>query len=165
MKTGGFLLQGFIQGRAWRTAGETPELTLEQPPQDASTKKLSECLSLIGDDLDSIMELQRTIADVNMDPPPFTHPGSSSMWKLTCLLIATSAGASVQANQNHLGLTLDFLQEWLLVWIQDQGGWNSLLSYFRIPTWQTVATFVSGVVTASLTYLEEDGLTLPAALD
>lgn len=40
-------------------AGETPELTLQQPPQDASTKKLSECLRRIGDELDSNMELQR----------------------------------------------------------------------------------------------------------
>lgn len=40
-------------------AGETPELTLEQPPQDASTKKLSECLRRIGDELDNNMELQR----------------------------------------------------------------------------------------------------------
>lgn len=40
-------------------AGETPELTLEQPPQDASTKKLGECLRRIGDELDNNMELQR----------------------------------------------------------------------------------------------------------
>lgn len=39
--------------------GETPELALEQVPQDASTKKLSECLKRIGDELDSNMELQR----------------------------------------------------------------------------------------------------------
>lgn len=39
--------------------GETPELALEQAPQDASTKKLSECLKRIGDELDSNMELQR----------------------------------------------------------------------------------------------------------
>lgn len=39
--------------------GETPELGLEQVPQDASTKKLSECLKRIGDELDSNMELQR----------------------------------------------------------------------------------------------------------
>lgn len=39
--------------------GETPELGLEQAPQDASTKKLSECLKRIGDELDSNMELQR----------------------------------------------------------------------------------------------------------
>lgn len=40
--------------------GETPELALEaRGPQDASTKKLSECLKRIGDELDSNMELQR----------------------------------------------------------------------------------------------------------
>ncbi|KAL6090296.1 hypothetical protein STEG23_029484 [Scotinomys teguina] len=60
---------GFIQDPAGKMAGETPELTLEQPPQDASTKKLSECLSLIGDDLDSIMKLKKIIDDMNMDPP------------------------------------------------------------------------------------------------
>lgn len=40
--------------------GDTPELALEpRGPQDASTKKLSECLKRIGDELDSNMELQR----------------------------------------------------------------------------------------------------------
>ena len=63
------MLQGFIQDRAGRMAGETPELTLEQPPQDASTKKLGECLRRIGDELDNNMELQRMIADVDTDSP------------------------------------------------------------------------------------------------
>ncbi|EAW52416.1 BCL2-associated X protein, isoform CRA_b, partial [Homo sapiens] len=39
--------------------GEAPELALDPVPQDASTKKLSECLKRIGDELDSNMELQR----------------------------------------------------------------------------------------------------------
>lgn len=51
--------------------GETPELPLEQVPQDASTKKLSECLKRIGDELDSNMELQRC------GPP---GPQESSHW-------------------------------------------------------------------------------------
>nr|XP_019833858.1 PREDICTED: apoptosis regulator BAX [Bos indicus] len=69
MKTGALLLQGFIQDRAGRMGGETPELGLEQVPQDASTKKLSECLKRIGDELDSNMELQRMIAAVDTDSP------------------------------------------------------------------------------------------------
>ncbi|XP_044778039.1 apoptosis regulator BAX isoform X1 [Neomonachus schauinslandi] len=69
MKTGALLLQGFIQDRAGRMGGETPELALEQVPQDASTKKLSECLKRIGDELDSNMELQRMIAAVDTDSP------------------------------------------------------------------------------------------------
>lgn len=40
MKTRAFLLQGFIQDQIGRMAGETLELTLEQTPQDVSTKKI-----------------------------------------------------------------------------------------------------------------------------
>lgn len=39
--------------------GDTLELAMEPAPQDASTKKLGECLKRIGDELDSNMELQR----------------------------------------------------------------------------------------------------------
>ncbi|EAW52418.1 BCL2 associated X, apoptosis regulator [Homo sapiens] len=69
MKTGALLLQGFIQDRAGRMGGEAPELALDPVPQDASTKKLSECLKRIGDELDSNMELQRMIAAVDTDSP------------------------------------------------------------------------------------------------
>lgn len=56
-----------------------------------------------------------------------------------------------------MGWTLDFLRERLLVLIQDQGGWDGLLSYFGIPTWQTVTIFVAGVLTASLTIWKKMG--------
>nr|XP_010584819.2 apoptosis regulator BAX [Loxodonta africana] len=69
MKTGALLLQGFIQDRAKQMGGETPELALERVPQDPSTKKLSECLKRIGDELDSNLELQRMIAAVDTDSP------------------------------------------------------------------------------------------------
>lgn len=39
--------------------GQIPELPLEQVPPDESTKRLSECLKRIGDELDSNVELQR----------------------------------------------------------------------------------------------------------
>lgn len=55
------------------------------------------------------------------------------------------------------GWTPDFLQEQLLVWTQDQGGWNDLLSYFGTPTWQTVTIFVAGVLTVSLTIWKKMG--------
>eukprot|EP00069_Balaena_mysticetus_P009781 bmy_06404T0 len=56
-----------------------------------------------------------------------------------------------------MGWTLDFLRERLLGWIQDQGGWDGLLSYFGTPTWQTVTIFVAGVLTASLTIWKKMG--------
>lgn len=70
----------FIQDRAGRMAGETPELTLEQPPQDPSTKKLSECLRRIGDELDSNMELQRCASwDLGSVKGVSCHPRSHAL--------------------------------------------------------------------------------------
>ncbi|XP_037586139.1 apoptosis regulator BAX-like [Cebus imitator] len=56
-----------------------------------------------------------------------------------------------------MGWTLDFLRERLLGWIQDQGGWDSLLSYFGTSMWQTGTIFVAGVLTASLTIWKNMG--------
>nr|XP_003225279.2 PREDICTED: apoptosis regulator BAX [Anolis carolinensis] len=47
---------------------------------------------------------------------------------------------------------MTFLQNHLANWIQQQGGWEGLLSYFGTPTWQTIAVFAAGVLTASLTF-------------
>ncbi|XP_036163149.1 apoptosis regulator BAX isoform X1 [Myotis myotis] len=70
MKTGALLLKGFIQDQAEHMGGEASQLPLgPRVPQDASTKKLSECLKRIGDELDSNMELQRMIAAVDTDSP------------------------------------------------------------------------------------------------
>ncbi|XP_076431357.1 apoptosis regulator BAX isoform X2 [Peromyscus maniculatus bairdii] len=173
MKTGAFLLQGFIQDRAGRMAGETPELTLEQPPQDASTKKLSECLRRIGDELDSNMELQRMIADVDTDSPRevFFRVASEMFadgnfnWGRVVALFYFASKLVLKALctkvpeliRTIMGWTLDFLRERLLVWIQDQGGWDGLLSYFGTPTWQTVTIFVAGILTASLTIWKKMG--------
>ncbi|KAB1274352.1 Apoptosis regulator BAX [Camelus dromedarius] len=191
MKTGALLLQGFIQDRAGRMGGETPELGLEQIPQDASTKKLSECLKRIGDELDSNMELQRMIAAVDTDSPrevffrvaaEMFSDGNFNWGRVVALFYFASklvlkvgscrakTGAqgpprSLQALctkvpeliRTIMRWTLDFLRERLLGWIQDQGGWDGLLSYFGTPTWQTVTIFVAGVLTASLTIWKKMG--------
>nr|XP_044989748.1 apoptosis regulator BAX isoform X3 [Jaculus jaculus] len=140
MKTGAVLLQGFIQDRAGRMAGESPELNLEQAPQDASTKKLSECLKRIGDELDSNMELQRMIADVDTNSPrevffrvaaEMFADGNFNWGRVVALfyfaskLVLKALCTKVpELIRTIMGWTLDFLRERLLVWIQDQGGWG-----------------------------------------
>ncbi|EGW03981.1 Apoptosis regulator BAX [Cricetulus griseus] len=140
MKTGAFLLQGFIQYRAGRMAGDTPELTLEQPPQDPTTKKLSECLRRIGDELDSNMELQRMIANVDTNSPrevffrvaaDMFADGNFNWGRVVALfyfaskLVLKALCTKVpELIRTIMGWTLDFLRERLLVWIQDQGGWG-----------------------------------------
>ncbi|XP_012589155.1 PREDICTED: apoptosis regulator BAX isoform X2 [Condylura cristata] len=139
MKTGALLLQGFIQDRAGRMAGDTPELGLEQAPQDASTKKLSECLKRIGDELDSNMELQRMIAAVDTDSPrevffrvaaEMFSDGNFNWGRVVALfyfaskLVLKALCTKVpELIRTIMGWTLDFLRERLLGWIQDQGGW------------------------------------------
>ncbi|XP_027473794.1 apoptosis regulator BAX isoform X2 [Zalophus californianus] len=139
MKTGALLLQGFIQDRAGRMGGETPELALEQVPQDASTKKLSECLKRIGDELDSNMELQRMIAAVDTDSPrevffrvaaDMFSDGNFNWGRVVALfyfaskLVLKALCTKVpELIRTIMGWTLDFLRERLLGWIQDQGGW------------------------------------------
>ncbi|XP_022379606.1 apoptosis regulator BAX isoform X1 [Enhydra lutris kenyoni] len=139
MKTGALLLQGFIQDRAGRMGGETPELALEQAPQDASTKKLSECLKRIGDELDSNVELQRMIAAVDTDSPrevffrvaaDMFSDGNFNWGRVVALfyfaskLVLKALCTKVpELIRTIMGWTLDFLRERLLGWIQDQGGW------------------------------------------
>ncbi|XP_022379608.1 apoptosis regulator BAX isoform X3 [Enhydra lutris kenyoni] len=160
MKTGALLLQGFIQDRAGRMGGETPELALEQAPQDASTKKLSECLKRIGDELDSNVELQRMIAAVDTDSPrevffrvaaDMFSDGNFNWGRVVALfyfaskLVLKALCTKVpELIRTIMGWTLDFLRERLLGWIQDQGGW-------------TVTIFVAGVLTASLTIWKKMG--------
>ncbi|KAM4825383.1 apoptosis regulator BAX [Thomomys bottae] len=173
MKTGAHLLQGFIQDRAGRMGGETPELALEQVPQDASTKKLSQCLKRIGDELDSNVELQRMIAAVDTDSPrevffqvaaDMFADGNFNWGRVVALfyfaskLVLKALCTKVpELIRTIMGWTLEFLRDRLLGWIQEQGGWDDLLSYFGTPTWQTVTIFVAGVLTASLTIWKKMG--------
>ncbi|KAF6287560.1 BCL2 associated X, apoptosis regulator [Rhinolophus ferrumequinum] len=161
MKTGALLLQGFIQDRAGRMGGETPELAMEpRLPQDASTKKLSDCLKRIGDELDSNIELQRMIAAVDTDSPrevffrvasEMFSDGNFNWGRVVALfyfaskLVLKALCTKVpELIKTIMGWTLDFLRERLLGWIQDQGGW-------------TVTIFVAGVLTASLTIWKKMG--------
>ncbi|XP_066127688.1 apoptosis regulator BAX isoform X3 [Saccopteryx bilineata] len=140
MKTGSLLLQGFIQDQASRMGPETPELVLEPPvPPDPSTKKLSECLKRIGDELDSNIELQRMIAAVDTNSPRevFLRVASEMFadgnfnWGRVVALFYFASKLVLKALctkvpeliKTIISWTLDFLRERLLGWIQDQGGW------------------------------------------
>lgn len=94
----------FIQDRAGRMGGDTPELGLEEVPQDASTKKLSECLKRIGDELDSNMELQRCGPwDPGVPAPDPSSPRSLKS-RLTAPFTLRPRGPGPRCSVQHSGL-------------------------------------------------------------
>uniref|UniRef100_G3SQJ6 BCL2 associated X, apoptosis regulator n=1 Tax=Loxodonta africana TaxID=9785 RepID=G3SQJ6_LOXAF len=173
MKTGALLLQGFIQDRAKQMGGETPELALERVPQDPSTKKLSECLKRIGDELDSNLELQRMIAAVDTDSPrevffrvaaEMFSDGNFNWGRVVALfyfaskLVLKVGGCrTVERRETVVGRCLLLIHLFIQQTFQGAPGRDGLLSYFGTPTWQTVTIFVAGVLTASLTIWKKMG--------
>ncbi|XP_055048063.1 apoptosis regulator BAX isoform X5 [Misgurnus anguillicaudatus] len=46
--------------------------------------------------------------------------------------------------------TMSYIQEHVINWIREQGGWEGIRSYFGTPTWQTIGVFLAGVLTTVL---------------
>lgn len=171
MRMGGVLLRGFIEDRVERTCSEEKvsqakqELGGNEMPIDPSTKRLSECLRKIGDELDGNMELQRMIDQVPTSSPKevffqvacqmfadgaFNWGRVVALFYFACKLVLKALISNVpQLIRTIFNWTMDYLRDNLLQWIRDQGGWESL---FGTPTWQTIGIFVAGILTASLTF-------------
>ncbi|XP_053546798.1 apoptosis regulator BAX [Bombina bombina] len=171
LQTGSLLLRGFIADRVQRSpnmaSADVPELgnTEELQCGDSSTKRLSECLRKIGDELDGNMELQRMIEQVQNNPPKevffrvatqmfadgnFNWGRVVALFYFACKLVLKALCTHVpHMIRTIINWTMEYLREHVLQWIRDQGGWEGLLSYFGTPTWQTVSVFLAGVLTAS----------------
>ncbi|XP_063798471.1 apoptosis regulator BAX isoform X2 [Pseudophryne corroboree] len=171
LQTGNLLLRGFIVDRVQRNpfaaTADVPELgTFEQQPENPSTKRLSECLRRIGDELDGNMELQRMIEQVQSNPPKevffrvatemfadgnFNWGRVVALFYFACKLVIKALFTHVpQMIRTIIDWTMEYLRDYVVQWIRDQGGWEGLLSYFGTPTWQTIGVFLAGVLTATV---------------
>ncbi|XP_075047412.1 apoptosis regulator BAX [Mixophyes fleayi] len=170
LQTGDLLLRGFIMDRMHRNPAaanaDVPELVAAELQENPSTKKLSECLRRIGDELDGNMELQRMIEQVQSNPPKevffrvatemfadgnFNWGRVVALFYFACKLVLKALCTRVpQMIRAIIDWTMEYLRKYVVQWIRDQGGWEGLLSYFGTPTWQTIGVFLAGVLTATV---------------
>ncbi|XP_060636485.1 apoptosis regulator BAX-like [Anolis sagrei] len=175
LQTGTVLLKGFIWDRV-QSCGDSERIqaTLAELKEsesricDPSTKKLSECLRRIGDELDGNMELQSMIEQVQVYPPKevffrvaaemfsdgtFNWGRVVALFYFACKLVLKAICTKLpELIKTIISWTMEYIKNHVVTWIQAQGGWEGLLSYFGTPTWQTIAVFAAGVLTASLTF-------------
>ncbi|XP_053308138.1 apoptosis regulator BAX [Spea bombifrons] len=171
LQTGNVLLHAFIADRVQRTPdgpqADVPELSWTHLPIDPATKELSECLRKIGDELDGNMELQRMIDQVKINSPKevffkvamemfadgnFNWGRVVALFYFACKLVLKALWTKVpNMIQTLITWTIDFLREYVVQWIREQGGWEGLISYVSTPSWQAVSVFLAGVITASIT--------------
>lgn len=133
---------------------------------DPSHKKLAQCLQQIGDELDGNMELQRMIDDSSLRPTKdmflkvaveifsdgkFNWGRVVALFYFACRLVIKALVTHVpDIIRTIIGWTMDYLRENVINWIREQGGWEGIRAHFGTPTWQTVAVFVAGVLTAAI---------------
>ncbi|XP_055519153.1 apoptosis regulator BAX-like isoform X1 [Leucoraja erinacea] len=167
MHTGETLLRGFIIDRANRGAeGCDVHLTVaelggrEDDLQNPELKKLAVCLRQIGDELDGNVELQRMIDSISSQCPKETFIKVAkeqfadgvinwgrvvTLFYFACRLVVKALCQKIpEMIQTIISWTMEYIQENILRWIRDLGGWEALLG---TPTWQTVAIFCLGVFT------------------
>ncbi|XP_067830369.1 apoptosis regulator BAX-like [Heptranchias perlo] len=167
MRTGEILLRGFIVDRTNRDADgcKTPLTVTKLGGKDdelcnPNLKRLAICLRQIGDDLDSNVELQRMMNNIDSDCPKelFFKVAKEQFadgvinWGRVVILFYFAYKLVVKAVcqkipkliQTIISWTMEYIQENILRWIQEHGGWEALLG---TPTWQTVTIFTLGVIT------------------
>ncbi|KAI5097162.1 BCL2 associated X, apoptosis regulator a [Silurus meridionalis] len=130
---------------------------------DPSHKKLAQCLQQIGDELDNNADLQRMLADSSIQPTreifvkvarEIFSDGKFNWGRVVALFYFACRLALLkkipEIIQTIVTWTMDYLQEHVITWIQEQGGWEGIRSYFGTPTWQTIGVFLAGVLTTVL---------------
>ncbi|XP_051899147.1 apoptosis regulator BAX-like [Pristis pectinata] len=167
MRTGETLLRGFIVDRANRGIdGCEMHLTVtelggrEDELRNPDVKRLAVCLRQIGDELDSNVELQRMIDGISSQCPKETFFKVAkeqfadgvinwgrvvTLFYFACKLVVKALCQKIpEMIQTIISWTMEYIQEHILRWIRDLGGWEALLG---TPTWQTIAIFGLGVLT------------------
>lgn len=166
VEVGTVLLQDFIYERVQRHGNGNTAVTRAQlggGQLDPKHKKLAQCLQQIGDELDGNVELQRMIDDSQLSPSKdifmkvaieifadgkFNWGRVVALFYFACRLVIKALVTKLpDIIRTIISWTMDYLQENVINWIREQGGWDGIRSHFGTPTWQTIGVFLAGVLT------------------
>ncbi|CAG5897998.1 unnamed protein product [Menidia menidia] len=170
LETGAVLLKNFIYERIQRHAEGATTVTREQLGGgelcEPHLKELAHCLKQIGDELDGNTDLQRMINRPSITPTKDMFvkvaleifSDGKYNWGRVVALFYFACRLVIKALVNNIPdiirtiitWTMDYLRENVINWIREQGGWDSIRSYFGTPTWQTLGVFLAGVLTTVL---------------
>ncbi|XP_067902640.1 apoptosis regulator BAX [Heterodontus francisci] len=136
---------------------------------EPTIKEICKSLKKIGDELNRNVELQHVIENV-----PFENIRDVLYKVAEGILVADGlnwgrivtflyfAGKLVSKAltklramiQPIINWSLDLIHTRVIPWIEQQGGWEMIFSYFGTPTWQTFAFFSAGLITGVLAILK-----------
>ncbi|KAM8824565.1 apoptosis regulator BAX-like isoform 1-T1 [Synchiropus picturatus] len=167
-QTSALLLNDFIYDRIQRDGDNRSVLSREQlgieRVCDPHLKDISMCLRKIGDDLDGNIDFRRLVNESNIIPNKETFMKVAleifsdgrfnwgrvvTLFYFTFRLVVKAITSNVpDIIKQIIGWTLDYLTNYVLDWIREQGGWEGVRAYFGTPTWQMAMVFGAGVLTA-----------------
>uniref|UniRef100_A0A8C7XAI7 Apoptosis regulator BAX n=1 Tax=Oryzias sinensis TaxID=183150 RepID=A0A8C7XAI7_9TELE len=164
------LLKNFICERVRRNLQDDSEVVRQQLGAeelvDPNHKRLAQCLQQIGDELDGNVELKRLIDESSLSPSKevflkvaleifsdgvYNWGRVVTLFYFACRLVIKALITKVpDIIRTIITWTIDYLRDYVIAWIREQGGWDGIRAYFGTPGWQTLAVFVAGVLTAAV---------------
>ncbi|KAM6913565.1 BCL2 associated X, apoptosis regulator a isoform 2-T2 [Lycodopsis pacificus] len=170
LELGAVLLKDFIYEWFQRHGDGNTALTRTQlggvELTDPNHKKQAMCLQQIVVELDGNVELERMINNSSLSPTKdtflkvaieifsdgkFNWGRVVALFYFACRLVIKALVTQVpDIIRTIISWTMDYLQENVINWIREQGGWEGIRSHLGTPTWQTVGVFLAGVLTTVL---------------
>ncbi|XP_016134557.1 apoptosis regulator BAX-like [Sinocyclocheilus grahami] len=147
---GSALLNNFIYERVRRHGDSEAEVTRSQLDGvelcDPNHKRLGQCLQQIGDELDGNVHLQRMVNDPALQPTQevfmkvareifsdrkFNWGRVVALFYFACRLVIKAITTRIpDIVRTIISWTMSYIQEHVINWIREQGGWVSLDSDF-----------------------------------
>ncbi|KAA0705534.1 Apoptosis regulator BAX [Triplophysa tibetana] len=167
---GAALLKNFVYERVLRHGDVDAEATRNYLGTvelcDPNHKRLAQCLQQIGDELDGNVQLQGMLNSSGLQPTKdvfikvaleifsdgkFNWGRVVALFYFACRLVIKAISTKIpEIIRTIINWTMTYIQEHVINWIREQGGWEGISSYFGTPTWQTIGVFLAGVLTTVL---------------